>query len=120
MANPNIVNVTTIYGNTSVLSLSTTAANVVQNPSSSNTVYKINTLMISNINTTPSAVGVTVEYNNAGTNTYIARSISVPANSSLTIIGKDTPVYLLENTSLQITAAVNTSLSAICSYEQIS
>jgi hypothetical protein len=120
MANPNIVNVTTIYGNTSTLSVSTTAANVVQNPNASGAVYKINSLTIANINTTPSAVSVTVEYNNAGTNTYIARAVTVPANASLTILGKDNPIYLLENTSLQLTAGVNTSLTAICSFEQIS
>lgn len=120
MANPNIVNVSSIYGNTSTLTVSTVASNVVQNPSSSSSVYKINSLTIANVNTTPSAVAITVEYNNAGTNTYIARAITVPANSSITVLGKDNPIYLLENTSLQLTAGSNNSLAAICSFEQIS
>ena len=120
MANPNIVNVTTIYGNTATLAVSTTTTNVVSNPSSSGQVYKINALTIANINTLSSAVNINVEYNNAGSNTYLARNVVVPANSSLVIIGKDTAMYLLENTSLQLTAGANTSLSALVSYEQIS
>jgi len=120
MANPNIVNVSTIYGNTSVLAVSTVTANVVQNPSSSNSVYKLNALTISNINTTPSAISITVELNQAGTNTALAKNVVVPANSSLVIIGKDSMIYLLENNSIQLTAGANSSLTAVASYEQIS
>jgi len=120
MANPNIVQVTTIYGNTATLAVSTTTTNVVSNPTSSGEIYKVNALTIANINTTPASVNITVEYNNAGANTYLARNVVVPANSSLVVIGKDTAMYLLENTSLQLTAGSNSSLSALVSYEQIS
>lgn len=120
MANPNIVNVSYIYGNTSTLAVSTTTANIVQNPVSSSTLYKINSLMVTNINTFSSAVGVTVQLNQAGSNTTIAQSMVVPGNSSLVILGKDTPIYLLENNSIQMSAASNNSLSAFISYEQIS
>jgi hypothetical protein len=120
MANPNIVNVTTIYGNTATLAVSTVTTNVVANPASSGQVYKVNALTIANINTTSSAVNINVEYNNAGSNTYLARNVVVPANSSLVILGKDTATYLLENTSLQLTAGSNNSLSAIVTFEQIS
>lgn len=120
MANPNIVNVTTIYGNTATLAVSTTTTNVVSNPSSSGQVYKVNALTVANINTLSSAVNINVEYNNAGANTYLARNVVIPANSSLVILGKDTAMYLLENTSLQLTAGSNNSLSALVTYEQIS
>ena len=120
MANPNIVNVSIIYGNTSTLAVSTTTANVVQNPISSGFVYKINTLTVSNINAISSAVNINVELNQADANTYLARNVVVPANSSLVVIGKDTAFYLLENTSVQLTAGSNSSLSALVSYEQIS
>jgi len=120
MANPNIVNVTTIFGNTSTQNVTTTAANVVQNPISSGYIYKINTLTIANINTFSSAVNINAEFINAGSNTFIARSVVVPANSSLVILGKDTPIYLLENNSIQLSAGANNSLTAIISYEQIS
>jgi hypothetical protein len=120
MANPNIVNVTTIYGNTAALAVSTVTANVVQNPSGSSSIYKLNALTISNINAAATTVSLTIELNQAGTNTAIAKNIAVPGNSSIVIIGKDSMIYLLENNSIQLTAGSNSSLSAIASYEQIS
>lgn len=120
MANPNIVNTTTIYGNTATLAVSTTTTNVVSNPSSSGYVYKITSLTVANINTLSSSVLVNVEYNNAGSNTYIARNVVVPANSSLVVVGRDTAFYLLENSSVQLSAGSNSSLSALISYEQLS
>ena len=120
MANPNIVNVSTIYGNTAVLAVTTVASNVVQNPSSSSSVYKLNALTICNVNATPAAAAITVELNQAGTNTALAKNVTVPANSSLVIIGKDSMMYLLENNSIQLTASGNGSLTAVASYEQIS
>lgn len=118
MANPNIVNVSTIYGNTAIQTCTTTATNIVANPSSSNKILKINSLSVANINTTSSSVSV--EVNQAGANVFIARSVVVPANSALVIIGKDSSIYLLENHSLQITAAANSVMHAVCSYEEIS
>jgi len=120
MANPNIINVLNIYGNTSTQAVSTTTANIVQNPASSSTIYKINSLMVTNINTFSSAVSVTVQLNQANANTTIAQSMVVPANSSIVILGKDTPIYLLENNSIQLNAASNNSLNAFISYEQLS
>lgn len=118
MANPNIVNVSTIYGNTAIQACSTTTANIIQNASSSNKVLKINSLTVANINTV--AAAISVEVNQAGSNVYVARSVAVPANSTLVIIGKDTPVYLLENHSIQLTAGANSTMHAVCSFEEIS
>ena len=118
MANPNIVNVSTIYGNTGVLAVTTVQTNVVSNPASSSTLYKVNSLIATNACTSPLAI--TVQYNNAGTNTNIATSISVPSAASVVILGKDTQIYLTESTSLQINAVSNGYITAICSWEQIS
>jgi len=50
MAAPNIVNVTAITGKTSVTDLtSTSATTVVSNAASSNKVFKINSLIVSNV-----------------------------------------------------------------------
>lgn len=118
MANPNIVNVTTIYGNTGVLSVNTAYANVVQNPSSSASLYKINSLVVTNACT--AALAMTLQLNQAGTNTTLASNISIPTSASVVILGKDTQLYLLENNSLQINAAANGYITAVCSWEQIS
>jgi hypothetical protein len=118
MANPNIVAVTTIYGNTGVLAVTTAMANVVQNPSSSGTLYKINSLILGNACT--AALSVTIQINQAGTNTSIMVGGSVPANASLVVLGKDTQIYLLENNSIQANTNANGYITAICSWEQIS
>ena len=118
MANPNIAALTTAYGNTIVLACSTTTANIVQNASSSNKIVKINTLTVANINTAASFINV--EVNQAGTNTFIAKGIAVPANSTVVVIGKDTAIYLLENHSIQLTAGANSVIQAVCSFDEIS
>lgn len=117
MANPNIVNVTTIYGNTGVLAVGTSYANVVQNPAASGVLYKINSLIVTNACT--SSQSITVQYNNAGTNTTILANVAVPTSASLVVLGKDTQIYLVENTSLQINASA-AFITSICSWEQIS
>lgn len=118
MANPNIINVSTIFGNTASQNVATTTANVVQNASGSGTIYKINSLNIANINANP--YSVTVELNVNGSNTAVIKNVVVPANSALTVIGKDTTFYLLENSSIQLNASANAALQAICSWEQLS
>jgi hypothetical protein len=118
MANPNIVNVTTIYGNTAALAVSSTTTNVVSNPTSSGSIYKINLLSISNYST--NNYSVTAELNIAGTNTNIVKNVVIPSNSSLAVIGKDTAIYLLENSSIQLSTTQNSAFHAICSWEQIS
>ena len=118
MANPNIVNVTTIYGNTGVLSVNTAYANVVQNPASSASIYKINSLVVTNACT--SALAMTLQLNQGGTNTSISANVSIPSAATVVLMGKDTQLYLLENNSLQVNAAANGYITAICSWEQIS
>ncbi|CAB5221215.1 hypothetical protein UFOVP245_99 [uncultured Caudovirales phage] len=118
MANPNIVNVTTIYGNTASVAALTTATNNVVNPASSGQLYKINSLIAANINTVSSSISL--ELNNNGSNNYLARNVVVPANSSLVIIGKDTGIYLLENCILQVTASAAGCIVTTASWEQIS
>ena len=123
MANPNIVSVSTINGNTGVLVIPYTAtgvagSNVVGNPAASGMVYKINTLMVTN--NTASLASVSLELNRGGTNTAIAYKISVPTNSTLVLLGKDTGLYLLENDALTLASSATNALTAVCSWEQIS
>jgi hypothetical protein len=124
MAAPNIVNVTTITGKTAVANLtSTSATSVVSNAASSNKVFKINSLVVSNVDGSATA-NITISYYSAaaigGTATEIARTVGVPANSTLIIIGKDNPIYLEEDRSIGATASVANDLKVICSYEEIS
>ena len=124
MANPNIVNVTDIRGKTAVTNLtSTNATLVVENVAGSNKVFKINSLIVSNVDGT-NAADVTVslysEDNIGGTATQIVSTVSVPADASLVVISKDTSIYLEEDKSIGATASAANDLKVVCSYEEIS
>lgn len=124
MANPNIVNVTSIYGKTAVTSLSSTNATlVVENAAASNKVFKINSLIVSNVNGTNSAsitVGLYSSANIGGTATEIASTVVVPADATLVVISKETSIYLEEDKSIGAIASSANNLKIVCSYEEIS
>lgn len=124
MAAPNIANLTTVAGVCTVIGLTTTAATTfLSNSASSNKVFKINTLMASNIDGTNNA-DITVKYHlaasGAGTSIPIVNTITVPADASLVVIGKDNQIYLEENRSLTAQASSVNAISIVCSYEDIS
>jgi hypothetical protein len=123
MANPNIVNVAAIYGNTSTTSLSSTSAtSIVSNAASSGKVYRINSLVVANIDGT-NAADITINLYSAaalgGTATAIASTISVPADATLIIIDKTTGIYLLEDKSIGAIAGAANDLVVTCSWEEI-
>jgi hypothetical protein len=124
MAAPNIVNVTSIIGKTATTNLTSTSAfSVVSNAASSGLVLKINTLIVSNVDVAASA-DITINYYTSaalgGTAFQIASTITIPADTSLIVISKETPVYLEEDRSIGATASVANDLKVICSYEEIS
>ena len=124
MANPNIVDVTDIRGKTAVVDLTTTNATlVVENVASSGKVFKINSLIVSNVDGS-SAADITVslfsEDNIGGTATEIVSTVSVPADASLVVIDKNTSIYLEEDKSIGATASAANDLKVVCSYEEIS
>ena len=123
MANPNIVNVTTIYGNSSSTALSTTSAtSIVSNAASSGKVFKINSIVVANVDGT-SAADITINvYSQAalgGTAYAIASTISVPADASLIVTDKTTSFYLLENQSIGAIAGAANDLVVTASWEEI-
>lgn len=124
MAAPNIVNVSTITGKTAVVSLTTTSAtSVVSNAASSGKVFKINSLIVSNVDGTNNAEITVSLYSAAaigGTATEICSTVSVPADASLVVIDKNTAIYLEEDKSIGATAGTASDLKIICSYEEIS
>jgi hypothetical protein len=123
MAAPNIVNVTTIIGKTSVANLTTTNATlVVENPAASGKVFKINSLYVSNVDGTNSCditVSLYSEDNIGGTATQLVSTVVVPADATLIVISKDTAIYLEEDKSIGATASIANDLKIVCSYEEI-
>jgi hypothetical protein len=124
MAAPNIVNVTTITGKSNVVSLTTTSATaVVSNAASSNKVFKINSLVVSNVDGTNAAditIALYSEDDIGGTATEIVSTVSVPADASLIVIDKNTSIYLEEDRSIGATAGAANDLKVVVSYEEIS
>jgi|DEB0MinimDraft_6_1074348.scaffolds.fasta_scaffold387995_1 hypothetical protein len=122
MANPNIINATSIYGKFAYDTDVSTGLNaLLTNAASSGKILKINSLIIANIDGT-NAADITVSIRNASTIllSTIANTVSVPADATLVVISKDTSIYLTEGTGLYLTASVAGDLSATCSYEEIS
>lgn len=126
MAAPNIVNVTTIVPHTVSITPSDTSRNALVAAPSSGTAYKINQIIVSNIDGT-NAVDATVELRLADGSTYraIGSTISVPADSSLVMLDKTTMLYLVdtsvtgEASTLWATSGTASKLTFTCSYEAI-
>ncbi len=121
MANPNIVNVTEIYGNTLVaLATNANAAsqNLVVNAQSSGKIYKINSLYVSNYHGT-NAADITINHRTGSNEFSIVSTVSVAADSTLVSVTKDTSIYLLENCQINMASNINSALSVTCSWDEI-
>ncbi len=123
MANPNLLDATTIQGKTSTVALTTSAQAIVNNPASSGKLMRVVSLYVSNVDGA-SAATVTLRYYSqddlGGTAYAITNVVSVPAGASLQIIGKDFPLYLEEDKSLGALASASGDLEIVCSYEECS
>jgi len=130
MANPNIVNVTSILGTTTYYTPTGTAAVVlVPNAAASGTVFKVNQIVAANVNGT-SAVDATVSiYTNGavaqgsapsgGVAYPVVSTVSVPADASLIVTDKTTAIYLMEGTSIVVTSGTASGITFSISYEVI-
>ena len=124
MANPNIVSVNSIFGNTTGIALTTTLTTVLlANASSSGKVFKIESIMVANVDGT-NAADVTIDWNTdaggTGTSFALAATISVPADATLNLVDKNSSFYLMENQSIIGGASADSDLECIISYEEIS
>jgi len=134
MANPNIVNVTSIYGNTAYVipsSAATATTSWTYDGTTSLTGLKpaVNTVnritSITAANTTSSAATATIAVGNNGTFgsatviTYPAYQISVPANSTLVIVDKTNSLYITENQSVAAYSGTASALTFTATFEAI-
>lgn len=117
MANPNIINVSTITGKTSLTQLTTVTANTITNAVGSNTVYKLNTVFLSNYSSATTYANIVI--NRSSSTYYIGGNLSIPANSTLVLLGKDTALYMEEGDVLQANVSANSSISMAASYESL-
>jgi hypothetical protein len=118
MSTPNIVNVTTINGNTAVANVITSNTTLLFNAVGSNQLFKVNALYIANANANSNTAIVSTYITRNGSNYYIANNINISANSTLDIVSKS--FYMNEGDALNVVATANNSAHAIASLEIIS
>ena len=118
MADPNIFNTSVISGNTTVQTVGTSATAIVSNAAASGRVYRINSLIIANIDGV-NAADITVDLFRSSVAYRLASTITVPADASLIVISKENAIYLQEGDSLRCTASAASRLEAVCSFENI-
>ena len=118
MAAPNLMNLTTVTAKIVGAALTTSNASILTNSSGSNKVFKVNSLIVANVDGVNSA-DITVEFFRSSVAYDIAKTIAVPADATLVVISKETVIYLEEGDSLRCQASANSDLEAICSYEEI-
>lgn len=119
MANPNIVNVISIYGKTVGAALTTSSADILTNTAASGKILKVNTVLVSCVGST-AATSVVFYDASTATSYYIADEIAVPNTSTLKVITKDAFIYLEEGDKIAAFANTNSNLQIIISYEEIS
>ena len=127
MANPNILNVSSILGGNAGFNLTNTATATLITVDSDK-LLKINRITCANDDGSSAATldlfidglgsgasGVTTT--GADATVYLAKTISIPADATLTIV--DGPIYLMEGDVLKGGASASGDLDLFVSYEVI-
>ena len=114
MAQPNIVNVSSILGTSEVKVLTTTLTTTLVT-AASDKVLKMNLIRCTNITDSDRTVDFDVEV--AGTHKKIANEVTVPANSVVDIVDKNSSFYLMETDLLRGGASAGSAIDVLISYE---
>ena len=125
MANPNLINVSSVLGANAGFNLTNTATATLITVASDKLV-KINRITCANVDGTNAATldlfvdgmgsgstGVTTT--GADATVYLAKTVAVPADTSIVVI--DTPIYLMEGDVLKGGASANSDLDLFVSFE---
>jgi len=119
MAAPNILSATSIYGKTVGAALGTTLTTTLLT-CPANKVLKINSIIVANVDGTSAADASVTFYDSSATASYrIASTVSVPADSTLVVLGKDSPIYLEESDEIRGGAGAASDLELIISYDEL-
>ena len=125
MANPNLINVSSVLGANAGFNLTNTATATLITVAAEKLV-KINRITVANVDGTNSATfdlfvdgmgsgstGVTTT--GADATVYLAKTITVPADTTLVLL--DTPIYLMEGDILKGGASAASDLDMFVSFE---
>ena len=125
MANPNLINVSSVVGGNAGFNLTNTATATLITVDADKSC-KINRISCANVDGTNAAdvdlfvdglgsgaSGVTTT--GADATVYLAKTVTVPADTTLVLL--DTPIYLMEGDVLKGGASANSDLDLFVSYE---
>ena len=106
---------------TTSVGIGTTAVTgILTNTSASNKVFKINSIFVANVgigSTNSADISISILRN--GTDRYLAKTITVPADATQIISTKDTYFYLEEGVGIRAQASAANDLDVIIGYEVI-
>lgn len=123
MANPNIVEVTNIYGNTINRSATTVDSTLINNPSGSGIVIKVNNIVATNFDSA-NTVSFQVKYYSqadlGGTGNALIGYVPITPGTTLIAVDKNQSFYLPEDKSVSVYANVGNHISVTASWEEIS
>ena len=125
MANPNIINVSSILAGNAGFNLSSTATATLITVAADK-ILKINSIMVANVDGSNAAtVDIFVDGMGSGktvitttgedATVYLAKTINVPADSTLVLLSS--PIYLMEGDVLKGGASAASDLDLFVSYE---
>ena len=119
MAAPNVVNVTSIIGKTQGSALTT--SNADQLVCATDKLVKVNSIIVSNVDGTNAAeVDVSfVDSSSGNLVLHLAKGVTVPTQSTLIVLGKDSPIYLEEGDKIQAKASAAGDLEIVLSFEEL-
>ena len=120
MAAPNLRNITTATGKTAyAVASGTSSTALLSNASGSGTVCKVTYLASSNSDSAAcnATLNLYSQAAGAGTAYPILSTVSIPAYSTIVVIGDGGCLYLEEDKSLYFTAGTSAKLNAFASYE---
>ena len=117
MATPNIVEVATINAVNSTALLTGTSRTTAVDVAAEK-IAKINTILVANVDGSNAAdITIEVSIDNGSNFVAIAKTISVPADATLSFL--ENPIYLDETDLLYFTASAANDLTYFVSYESI-
>mgnify|MGYP003675110090 CR=1 FL=1 len=119
MANPNLVNVTSITGESVQAALTTTLTTEIL-AAASDTLVKVNNIIIANIDGSASVDVSVFITKSTGSPLAIASTVSVPADSTLIAFDKNSTIYLEEGDNIEAGASATSDATITINYEELS
>tara|TARA_Y100000114_G_C11684578_1_gene290367 strand:+ start:522 stop:884 length:363 start_codon:yes stop_codon:yes gene_type:complete len=117
MAAPNLVNVSSVFGKSTAIALTTSSQDVLT--CASDKLLKINSIICANVDGTNDATA-TVQFSDGGSSDFhIAKAVNVAAGDTVNILTKDAPIYLEETDKIKALASAASDLELVVSYEEL-